>query len=252
MGVFKRLRWYLHAQSRARRFGIHFVRRRYFDVPASIKVAEKRVLIVCRDEHGMRADFINVFLDDTYRLETVAAFDKKVRVIVDIGGNAGWFTLAARSYFPDASIDIYEPNSALQDVLATNTRSIGATHHIAAVGGRRELVALEVGNESNLGRTVIGGAIPQETLQDVLGRVGGHIDLLKLDCEGAEWAIFDSSTDWGAIRWITMEYHLWARPGSDHSTPVKLLESLGFRVLEQARDSQWGTLLAASRRWLEM
>lgn len=249
MEVIRRIQWYVRAQARARRFGIPFARRRSLIIPASIRVGGRRISIAYRDEHGVRVDFIGVFLDDTYRIERVFGLDPKVEVIVDVGANVGWFALAARSYFPNALISVYEPNVAIHEALSINMAAIGATRYVAAIGGRREMVSLEVGNETNLGRTVSGGEIPQETLQDVLKRVGGRVDLLKLDCEGAEWSILDSPTDWTAIRWITMEYHLWARPGGDHAAPVVLLKSLGFRVLEQACDRQWGTLLAENQRW---
>lgn len=248
MNAIQRLKWYLSAQRRARQFGFRFVRRKSFDVPCVFRVGDRRVAVVCPPENGTRVDFINVFLDDTYRLERIASMDSNVDVIVDIGSNCGWFALAARTYFPRAMLQLYEPNEALHDILRNNTADICAEIHGCAVGGRRELVSMQVGSESNLGRTVSGGRIVQVSLQDVLEKVGGRIDLLKLDCEGAEWPILESKVDWPAIRWLTLEYHLWAKPNSSHQTPIEALGVLGFRVLAQACDTTCGTLLAVNTR----
>jgi FkbM family methyltransferase len=41
----------------------------------------------------------------------------------------------------------------------------------------------------------------------------GGADLLKLDCEGAEWDLFETVDVWRRIAAITMEYHLWGEGG---------------------------------------
>ena len=74
----------------------------------------------------------------------------------------------------------------------------------------------------------------------MLERAGGTIDILKLDCEGAEWGLFSAPTLWHNVRWLTMEYHLWAKKGSTHDDMPGVVQRLGFEVLSQAPDQQWG------------
>ncbi len=63
--------------------------------------------------------------------------------------------------------------------------------------------------------------------------MGGSVDLLKLDCEGAEWEIFKSAECWKSIRNVRMEYHLFH--GETVEQVVESLSNLGFRVIH------WGT-----------
>lgn len=58
-----------------------------------------------------------------------------------------------------------------------------------------------------------------------------HIDFLKVDCEGGEYAIFDSIDDLtlSRISRIVMEFHKM-HPSHDHRRIVKRLEDVGFEV----------------------
>ena len=53
-------------------------------------------------------------------------------------------------------------------------------------------------------------------------------DVLKLDCEGAEWDIFSDSVPWTKVHRLCMEYHLWAKPNSAIQSVESVLRNLGF------------------------
>lgn len=56
----------------------------------------------------------------------------------------------------------------------------------------------------------------------------GGIDLLKLDCEGAEWDIFADADAFRRVRLIRMEFHLTeGRTLSEFESRVK---DLGFHI----------------------
>lgn len=79
-------------------------------------------------------------------------------------------------------------------------------------------------------------ASPQGTtrgtaFRKVLELAGGHIDILKLDCEGGEWELFEDTATWKGVRSVTMEYHLWAKPGSTDKDVRDILERLGFGIV---------------------
>ncbi len=70
------------------------------------------------------------------------------------------------------------------------------------------------------------------TLEKILDRHRiGQVDLLKIDCEGAEFAILEDSPSkvLYKVSNIFLEYHDWV-PGADHRRLKTLLESRGFRV----------------------
>jgi hypothetical protein len=67
------------------------------------------------------------------------------------------------------------------------------------------------------------------------------VDLLKLDCEGAEWSILTDTESLAAVRSLVMEYDL----RHTEVELVSIVRTLGFRVLRQTlTDPTWGLLRA--------
>jgi hypothetical protein len=127
--------------------------------------------------------------------------------------------------------------------LRSNVANIDVEVNAAAVGGAGGWVRVEhPEGETNLGRTLAGGDIPCVPIREVLDRIGG-VDLLKLDCEGAEWEILDA-LPCDASRWLTMEYHLWAKEGVSHEDVPVLLGRKNFRVLRQVEAGTVGMILS--------
>ena len=52
------------------------------------------------------------------------------------------------------------------------------------------------------------GDIEITCLAQIVRRIGGRVDLMKLDIEGAEWELFDDPCSFDAVDIIRMEYHL--------------------------------------------
>lgn len=229
--------------SRARRFAVPFARRASFKLPAEVRLQGKSVPIASPDEHGAASDFLTCFINDEYGL---SAIDFPVQTIADIGSNIGFFSIAARSYHPSATIHSYEPNPRVLPYTSKNAAAAQFTVFAEAVGAEPGFVSIEDSADSNQARTVSvtdrGVQIPKVALSTVVERLGGQIDLAKIDCEGAEWELFTDKASWKNIRHIRMEYHLWGK--HVFADVEQSLRELGFEVIHHGPSGEWGTVWA--------
>ena len=205
----------------------------------------KTVAVTAPDEFGARMDFLVCFIDDEYGLRRV---NDAVATVVDIGSNVGFFSLAARDRFPGATIHAYEPNPRTLTYLARNAAAADVQVFPEAVGASAGSVWLEDVGDSNQARisdgAKAGTRVPQVPLTQVVDRLGGSIDLAKIDCEGAEWEMFQNPEPWRSIRLLRMEYHLWKR--RTFAQVVDALSGLGFTTHHHRPDAsgEWGTVWA--------
>jgi FkbM family methyltransferase len=228
------------------RYGVRFLRSSGFQI-RRLKIAGHPVTLSFPDgeEQVMNYEFKNILYDDCYGLRQI---EGKVETILDVGSNLGFFSLAARSRFPDAKIHGYEPNPAIQSHLLNNTGGLSIKVHPEAIGARDGMIELKMDGGSLLGKAVASesGNIKKTAMAAAIERIGGKVDLLKLDCEGGEWEVFEERSVWTNIGRLTMEYHLWANPAMDVPGMVKTIRDLGFRIthLSEAPELKWGMLHA--------
>jgi FkbM family methyltransferase len=194
------------------------------------------------DDDGTKLAFLDIFLDDCYGVEKIG---HHVGTVLDIGAHAGFFSMHARDIFPDAIIHAYEPNPSMRQFLEYQAEQGGFTSCMQAVGNEGGMVTLETSDNSVLTRSrpCLNGGIPQVAFRHCIARLGGIADLVKMDCEGAEWSILLDKDAWAAVRSLAMEYHLVdGRNGQEVATTVN---DLGFRILKQTRmGPTWGMLWA--------
>lgn len=230
----------------ARRFGVRFRRCASFELPSLVRIGGSSLRLSSLAEHGTTVDFMVCFLEDEYGLSSTKG---DVRTIVDIGANMGFFSLAARQYFPRATIHAYEPNSEASGHLAINGSQAGVVVFPEAVGKEDGLVFLDCSGDSNQGRTTPFGSgvpTPQVKLSTVVERLGGSIDLAKIDCEGAEWDLFEEREAWNLIKKLRLEYHLWSK--RSYSDVQSALNGLNFEIIHHNPAGEWGTVWATNRR----
>ena len=73
-------------------------------------------------------------------------------------------------------------------------------------------------------------------------RIGGFVDLVKIDCEGAEWDLFKAKDVWQHISSIRMEYHLWRV--HTYAEVVEAMHELGFNIVRHVPSGEWGIVWA--------
>lgn len=246
--IFKKIVAHCRRISNARRLGIPFTRRASFRIPARMKLGADFVDVHSNGEHGARIDFLMCLIEDGYGLD---ALKETPSTILDIGANQGFFALTAGSFFPNATIHCYEPNPRILSVLEQNAALVQAEVFREAVGSSEGTVFLEESGDSNQSRTTSvasGVAVPQVSLRMAVERLGGRVDLAKIDCEGAEWEMFGNPEHWKAIRHLRMEYHLMNRHA--FSEVHSQLIAFGFEIFHHESSGDWGTVWARRGVWL--
>lgn len=179
------------------------------------------------DDPLLFADYVELVLDDDYGLSSI---EPDPKVIVDIGANIGMFSAYARSQFPDAKIHSYEPSSQVFEIARRNAERGDTTIYNEGVASNSGRAIIHDLGSSRLSRTEPSesGVVPLTGFATVLQRVGGRIDLLKVDCEGAEWEFMRDPEHFANVRHIRMEYHLF--DGHEVADVYALADRLGFRI----------------------
>lgn len=216
-------------------FGITYLYTKDFHIPDKLKIngRRKELKFNQKDSDAFIYEFSEICIHDCYRLQQLRKRLPQVRSVVDIGANQGIFLVAARQTFPGAAIYAYEPNPHIYGNLSFNAASLEAAAYMEAV--TREDCTMELSfGETDLHTTARAnpqGSSRGTAFRKIVERAGGRIDILKLDCEGGEWDLFEDTGTWQHIGGLSMEYHLWAKPGSTDKDIKAILERLGFEIV---------------------
>lgn len=167
-------------------------------------------------------------------------------IVIDVGGCAGNFSAGILHHF-NCWVDCYEPSLSNFVRIATQVHHEKFNVRPWAVTGKTEVRELFVPFKDSAGSSVIPGH--QEfnsaasdasiypvyciSLESAMLRYP-KIELLKLDCEGAEFEIIESASieTLGRIKQISIEMHDFCFEEFDQSHIAKIhakLESAGFR-----------------------
>lgn len=187
-----------------------------------------RLPVEVRLRNGMRAHcrldefsgFAEVWMYREYEVPGLR-WDK-LRTIVDVGANVGAAALWFASRAPQARVVAVEPAPGAVSSLVRNLAQNGLRDRvdvvpvaIGAASGTGYLAPSPSSVTASVAATSgpEGVAVPVLTLSDLFQRIGARdIDLLKLDCEGAEYEILTSADEsvMRSIAVIVGEFH----PGS--------------------------------------
>jgi FkbM family methyltransferase len=138
-----------------------------------------------------------------------------IRTIVDVGANIGASVLLWSRAFPRARIVAVEPDSENINLCRKTAELGGANADFveAFVGGTPRRAAIDRGNGAWAYRLAPDSGstaedIPVVTLGELIASsgIGSPVDLIKLDCEGAEAEIMPRCASWiNSVRWLAIE-----------------------------------------------
>jgi FkbM family methyltransferase len=236
--VFGRYRLLITRMSIAKELGFRFIGTSYTRMPDRVRLFDKTIALSFPNDPALLNDVINIFLDDEYGLRTIGT---PVQTVVDIGANIGLFSLWARHHFPGAMIHAYEPNEEICRYAAANFKDAEIALFHEAVSNASSSGSLVMNESSRLVKTRKGkgGSIKLTGINTVIERIGGGVDLLKMDCEGGEWDIFLESAAFKKVRQIRMEYHL-DEPGQNMARLEGVASTLGFQVIKIVTHGSFG------------
>lgn len=173
----------------------------------------KRNIIVRRGTSDISC-LQNVFLDQEY--ETPFRVDPKI--IIDAGANIGMTTLFFSEKYPGARIVAIEPEASNFAILRKNCAGLpNVTLIHAALWPTEQALVIQDSSAEKWAFSVIEGKnstgsqpVKAITIPVLLRELGvKHIDILKLDIEGAERELFNTGAEsWlGTVGQIIIELH---------------------------------------------
>ncbi|MEO6670918.1 MAG: FkbM family methyltransferase [Ferruginibacter sp.] len=234
-------------------YGVKYRRSTDFIFPGTLLIHGQRIQIKFPNATSREFlyEFDQICLQDCYRLTELKNKLKNIQNIVDVGANQGIFAIAARRHFPTASISCYEPNINLKTILDHNASALNVRTYYEAVTKEDCKVELHFGETDlhTVSKQADDGTVSGTSLETVITRAQPKIDILKLDCEGAEWELLEDTESWQKINAVTMEYHLWAKPNSSYEELSARFEELGFYIIyHKALSNTFGLLTAVRKR----
>lgn len=242
--MLKRIGQYRNRRRAAAALGFSFRRSREFEPPSRILVAGTERELHLPGDHGTNVAFLDILLDDCYRLR---GFPNNIASVLDVGAHVGLFSLAARMRFPRADIHAYEPNPEMLPFLHQQSRIGSFSVYPEAVGAHSGRVTIMPGEDSVHTKVVSDSqsSLKCTAFSDAVARFSEEPILVKLDCEGAEWEILSNANGWDRIAYLAMEYHLWA--GYNLNELRCKLQSLGFNVTDTNIGSERFGILIGQR-----
>ncbi len=183
--------------------------------PDAVELGGRRIHLRSTPRLARIADLAmawEVLVDRVYEVFPPTADD----VVVDIGAHIGCFSVSRASQCPKGKVFAFEPHPESFNLLLRNLEGFPNSKAFRlGVGDRRGPAPLFVSTSNPAGNSLTRASgssvdIDLVTLREVfeLCQVD-HIDLLKVDCEGAEYLIFkECDLDLlGKIERIVMEIH---------------------------------------------
>jgi FkbM family methyltransferase len=205
----------------------------------------KRVTMLARPGTTSLADLFvlrEVFVEQTYQ-DVLPLLPSRAVSAMDVGANLGSFCiwLAAQRGISKASC--FEPDPSSFRLCQFNLAANGCTQVEPvpkAVGGIERTLTMRVNTNRPGGNSIYAERSASDETAEVqvvplekwMAQTPESIDILKLDCEGAEWEILEHTPleTWQRFGLIVAEVHGDARQKYQPDDFPKMMESRGFET----------------------
>ena len=178
--------------------------------------------------------------------------------IVDIGAHIGAFTITSARSAREGIVYAFEPVDANYELLLRNIELnklknvVPTKMAVAKDTGKREMFVQEdatTGHSFHYRCNRNPVVVDTTSLEDFVDRMSiKKIDLLKMDCEGAEYDILMNCPEriFSMIQRIGMEYH-FCEDKKDPQILVDILKDNRFKVT-MSNPKDWGGMIFATKR----
>ncbi|HVY01969.1 MAG TPA: FkbM family methyltransferase [Candidatus Nanoarchaeia archaeon] len=213
----------------------------------------KRGNYICRMRNGLNfrvrskekdVNIINeVFISRSYH--NALKMLNKESVVIDIGGHIGSFAILAGKIAKQGKVYSYEPFQGSYKILSENILlnelSNVKAYNLAVTGNKNKTIKLYIKTigEDFAGNSLYGSGENVTVNTTNLAKIFSfnkikRCDLLKIDCEGAEYEILYNTPRkiFDKINNIALEYHT---PFGDHIKLKSYIEKMGFQVTETSK-----------------
>ncbi|MGD9897389.1 MAG: FkbM family methyltransferase [Candidatus Methylacidiphilaceae bacterium] len=214
-------------------------------------------------------DFYEIFLAQHYVATEWSRDLPRLRTVIDVGANIGLFSLFAAERCPNARILAFEPweeNFRYLEKLVRENRlpvlpfreALSSTSGLLSLHlprserfTSRATVFSEPPGPSWPNQEDLRIEVPAVTLEEVFRRERiGACDLLKMDCEGSEYAILYGTSPEFLVRIgrMAIEVHPGSAPSENSESLAAYLTALGFQTAAREATEFTAMLYAWRRR----
>ncbi len=193
-----------------------------------------------------------VFSGNEYPPALLDIENNKAPIVLDCGGNIGTFSLYVKELYPSAEIFILEPLAENIELLKRNME-INNLHDVVVIpkavstDGKDKNFYVEKNKfdggsliaEKNISKTTSKSVIQSITLQDIISENSiKRIDLLKMDIEGSEYDIIQSSKGIlsSFVKRIIVEYHTNIKPEGRNFLVNELTKGASFQLIYESKN----------------
>lgn len=228
--------WYLYTFNKEKR---HREALEFITKPNSLK------LQVDADNYAV---FKEIFIEDFYKIDSIVKCLDEQPLIIDIGANRGLFCAMMLSKKPGSKIIAYEPlpeNTVqfekFKKLNAEKTKNLQLLRQAVSGNSEKTIKIYTGGADSGAiasiyqdfdSRNSVAIEVPATTLTDILQNAGALVDILKIDCEGAEYPILYNTAKETLQRVHTMliEVHDLDKDDRNVNSLENFLRSNGFHT----------------------